>query len=55
LIATKADKIKRSQLAGQKALILQTLEADPETVLIPFSALHKDGLEEIDQILEGLL
>jgi GTP-binding protein len=55
LIATKADKIKRSQLAGQKELILQTLEADRETVLIPFSALHKDGLEEIDQILEDLL
>ena len=47
LIATKQDKIKRSQIGKQKKLLLETLQADTETILIPFSAESKAGREEL--------
>ncbi|MCM1191321.1 MAG: ribosome biogenesis GTP-binding protein YihA/YsxC [Butyrivibrio sp.] len=55
LIATKLDKIKRSQLQKQRQLILDTLEAKDGTVLIPFSAETKQGREEIYEILDGII
>jgi GTP-binding protein len=55
IIATKADKIKRSQLEKQKTLMIQTLGAEEGTICIPFSALSKSGLEDIDSILEKLM
>lgn len=55
LIATKLDKIKKSQLQKQRQLILNTLEAKEGTVLIPFSAETKQGREEIYEILDGII
>lgn len=55
LIATKLDKIKKSQVSKQCRLILNTLEAAQETVLIPFSAQTKQGREEIYGILDGII
>lgn len=55
LIATKLDKIKKSQIQKQRQLILKTLEAKEETVLIPFSAETKQGREEIYEILDGIM
>lgn len=55
LIATKLDKIKKSQLQKQKQLILTTLKAREGTVLIPFSAQTKQGREEIYGILDHIL
>lgn len=55
LIATKLDKIKKSQLQKQKQLILTTLNAKEGTVLIPFSAQTKQGREEIYSILDNIL
>lgn len=52
VIATKLDKIKRSQTARQIKLIRSTLEAGPETVIIPFSATNKEGREEIYEAVE---
>ena len=54
IIATKLDKIKRSQVQKQLKLILTTLEAEPETVIIPFSAETKQGREEIYELLDRL-
>ena len=55
VIATKKDKIKRSQLSKQTALIRHTLGMLPEDVLIPFSAETKEGKEEIcAMIKDGL-
>ena len=55
IIATKADKIKRSQLSKQTALIRRTLGMTAEDVLIPFSAETKEGREEIYGVIqEGL-
>lgn len=47
IIATKLDKINRSQIAKQVKLIRETLEAEKDTVIIPFSAETKQGREEI--------
>ena len=38
ICANKVDKVKKSQLEGNLALIRETLELDDGTVLIPFSA-----------------
>ena len=57
IIATKLDKIKRSQIQKQVKAIKVGLELLPGTIVIPFSAETKQGREEIwslmDQILSG--
>ena len=53
IVATKLDKIKRSQLQKQTDLIRSTLEVVEDTVLIPFSAQTKQGRDEIYGILDG--
>lgn len=55
IIATKLDKIKRSQIQKQLNLILSTLNAEKDTIIIPFSAETKQGREEIYEILDGIL
>ncbi|MBQ8798032.1 MAG: YihA family ribosome biogenesis GTP-binding protein [Lachnospiraceae bacterium] len=55
VIATKLDKINRSQIAKQTKLIKTCLKMPKEGVLIPFSAETKQGREEIWQKIEELL
>lgn len=55
IIATKLDKIKRSQIDRQLKLIRVTLKAGGDTVMIPFSASTGQGREEIYKILDGIL
>lgn len=55
IIATKADKLKRSQLAGQLKLIRETLSAEKDTLVIPFSAQTKQGREEIYEVIGAFL
>ena len=55
VIATKADKLKRSQLAKQEKLIRETLGMTKEEKLLRFSAQTKDGREEIWKTIEELL
>lgn len=55
IIATKADKIKRSQLSKQCKLIRETLHLKAEAVLIPFSAETKQGREEIYRFMDTYL
>ncbi|MCR5510884.1 MAG: ribosome biogenesis GTP-binding protein YihA/YsxC [Lachnospiraceae bacterium] len=55
IIATKADKIKRSQLAKQTALIRKTLGMPEESLLFPFSALSKQGRDEVVEYIESLI
>ena len=54
IIATKSDKIKRSQLQKQIKHALQVVDGTP---VIPFSALNKSGRDEIweyiDMMYEG--
>ena len=55
IIATKLDKIKRSQTAKQVKLIRDALGMGKDGVLIPFSAETKQGREEIWAYLERYL
>ena len=55
IIATKLDKIKRSQVAKQIKLIKTTLSMEPESTILPYSALSKQGREEIYEYIESLL
>ena len=52
IIATKLDKIKRSQKDKQIKLIKQGLEVLPDTKVIPFSAETKQGRDEIWEFVE---
>lgn len=52
IIATKLDKIKRSQVQSQIKQIRTSLNAGAETVIIPFSAVTKQGKEEIYMVLD---
>ena len=55
VIATKLDKINRSQIAKQSKLIRTSLGMPKEGILIPFSAETKQGRDEIWQKIEELL
>ena len=54
LIATKLDKIKRSQLQKQLKLIRETLQAGKETTIIPFSSETKQGRDQVWKLLTEL-
>ncbi len=47
IIATKRDKIKKSQLQKQIALIANTLEIEDRSRILPVSAETKEGLDEV--------
>lgn len=55
IIATKLDKIKRSQIQKQIGLIRQGLDAAENTAVIPYSAQTKQGREEIYTLLDDYL
>ena len=61
VIATKADKLKRSQLAAQKKMIASALAKGSlvgQEVTVPvtfWSGMNKTGLEEIHTLLDRLL
>ena len=54
IIATKLDKIKRSQVQKQMKLIRQGLNVRPGTMIIPFSAETKQGRDEIWDMIKAL-
>lgn len=55
VIATKLDKIKRSQLGKQLAQIRKVLEMPKESKIFPFSAETKQGRDEIWEAIEALI
>ncbi len=55
IIATKLDKINRSQIQKQVKLLRQGLGMDKDGILIPFSAETKQGREEIWDLIEGVM
>ena len=52
IIATKLDKIKRSQIQKNLKIIRQKIQPVKGTIIIPFSAQTKQGKEEILQLIE---
>ncbi len=55
LIATKLDKIKRSQVEKQRKLIRQGIGADKNTIIIPYSSETKQGREEVWDRIEEVI
>lgn len=53
IIATKLDKIKRSQIQKQIKIVKQGLDLVPGTMVIPFSAETKQGRDEIWELVEN--
>ncbi len=52
IIATKLDKLKRSQVQKHVKMIKEGLKLLPGTVVIPFSSETKQGREEIWELIE---
>lgn len=52
IIATKLDKIKRSQIQKNLKIIRQKIQPVEGTIIIPFSAQTKQGKKEILQLIE---
>lgn len=55
IIATKLDKIKRSQIQKQIKAIKTGLNVEPDTIIIPFSAQTKQGRDEIWELMDEIL
>ena len=55
IIATKLDKLKRSQIQKHVKMVREGLGLLPGTKVIPFSAVSKQGREEIWELLDQLL
>lgn len=53
IIATKLDKIKRSQVQKNVSIIRKGLDVKPGTVIIPYSALTKQGRDEIWEVISA--
>lgn len=54
IIATKLDKIKRSQVPRQLKILKEGLEVKPGTKMIPFSAETRQGRDEIWELIEDV-
>lgn len=52
IIATKLDKIKRSQVQKHIKMVKEGLNLVPGTKIIPFSSLSKQGRDEIWELVE---
>ncbi len=55
IIATKADKIKKSQLEKHLNMIRENLNMPEDGIIMPYSALSKFGRDEIYELLENEL
>lgn len=55
IIATKLDKINRSQIQKHIKAIRQGLEVEKDTIIIPFSAETKQGREDIYELIDQML
>lgn len=54
VIATKLDKINRSQVQKHLKMLRTGIGADEQTLIFPFSALNKQGRDEITAYIERL-
>ena len=54
IIATKLDKLKRSQIQKHVKMVREGLNLRPGTKVIPFSAVSRQGREEIWELMDQL-
>ncbi len=55
IIATKLDKISRSQLQKHIKMIKTGLQVEKDTIVIPFSSQTKQGREEIYDLIDSFM
>lgn len=55
IIATKLDKINRSQVQKHVKMVREGLRAPSSTKIIPFSAMTKQGRDEIYELIDSYL
>lgn len=55
IIATKLDKINRSQVQKHVKMVRTGLGAGKETIIIPFSAVTKQGRDEIYEYIDNMM
>ena len=55
IIATKSDKLRKNQINSQIKVIEKTLQVEPGTIIIPFSAETKEGRQEIWDLIDSLV
>lgn len=55
IIATKADKLNRSQLPKHVKAVREGLGLGKDAIVVPFSAQTKQGRDEIYEIIDGLI
>ncbi len=55
VVATKSDKLKRSQLSKHVSMIKKGLSLTNEDILIPFSSQNRSGKEELWSVIENKL
>lgn len=55
IVATKLDKINRSQIQKHVKMIKQGLNVENDTILIPFSADSKQGREELYNLIDTFI
>lgn len=54
-VATKLDKLKKSETEKNLTVIYEELSLDEDAVLIPFSAENKTGREEVLELIDMIL
>ncbi len=55
VVATKLDKLKKSQIEGALTAIYEDLELSEESVLIPFSSETRQGRDDVIELIEYIL
>ena len=55
IIATKSDKLKKTQIDAHIKAIREVLNVKPDTIIIPFSSMSKEGREEIWDLIDSLV
>ena len=55
IVATKLDKINRSQIQKHVKAIKVGLNVQPDTIIIPFSATTKQGRDEIWELMDAII
>lgn len=54
IVATKADKLKRSQLQKHTSMLRKAFQLEKDDILIPFSSETKSGREELWNIIDTI-
>ena len=55
IVATKIDKLKRSERAARLATIREKLELDDDALVIPFSSVTGEGVRPVWDVIDSLI